>query len=222
MRRDERAPQLVVGGALRAGDGDAANPLVRLEVRCGPYETLEARHARWGADYERRKAARTAAFYERREREPRRHAFSRTVSGHFQAIIVDDPDEAVPVGQPLDLDAQRAHMFFAGAPPQPQAMDRRKVQRFVSRRTMAHDLGVEREARREAARGGGGGVPRQDSSYCKTCFAAIAAALVALDLTRREGVIATGVLAAMQAAGGSGAAATVNATAAAATAAELL
>ena len=65
-------------------------------------------------------------------------------------------------------------------------------------------------------------VPRQDSSYCKTCFAAIAAALVALDLTRREGVIATGVLAAMQAAGGSGAAATVNATAAAATAAEML
>ena len=64
-------------------------------------------------------------------------------------------------------------------------------------------------------------VPRQDSSYCKTCFAAIAAALVALDLTRREGVIATGVLAAMQA-GGSGAAASVNATAAAAAAAELL
>ena len=79
---------------------------------------------------------------------------------------------------------------------------------------MVHDLGVEREARREAR--GGGGVPRQDSSYCKTCFAAIAAALVALDLTRREGVIATGVLAAMQAAGGSGAAASVNATAAAA------
>ena len=120
----------------------------------------------------------------------------------------------MPVGQPLDLDAQRAHMFFAGAPPQPQAMDRGKVQRFVSRRTMVHDLGVEREARREAARGGGG-VPRQDSSYCKTCFAAIAAALVALDLTRREGVIATGVLAAMQA-GGSGAAASVNATAVAA------
>ena len=120
----------------------------------------------------------------------------------------------VPVGQPLDLDAQRAHMFFAGAPPQPQAMDRGKVQRFVSRRTMVHDLGVEREARREARGGGGGGVPRQDSSYCKTCFAAIAAALVALDLTRREGVIATGVLAAMQA-GGSGAAASVNATAAA-------
>ena len=97
--------------------------------------------------------------------------------------------------------------------------DRAKVQRFVSRRTMVHDLGVERDARREAR--GGGGVPRQDSSYCKTCFAAIAAALVALDLTRREGVIATGVLAAMQA-GGSGAAASVNATAAAAAAAELL
>ena len=33
VRRDERAPQFVVGGALSAGDGDAANPLVRLEVR---------------------------------------------------------------------------------------------------------------------------------------------------------------------------------------------